>query len=791
MNSFLRVIVVILGATMALSDAQAKGLSSAVESVQRNAEHQIKSLLEPLIEKYCHDECKLMSVTATVDLVTPDELAPGFDDVDPRGAAKLAPSSARIKMLMDEKIGPVSRTKMLELIQQYLDTMDYPVKIETQLAHFPQPLGAAGKIAERRDRVSKQFRASVDDLFRQFCPDHCMLADFELHTEQVNPEEAQYGAPGEFIEEGGIAIRIKQISGTILTDEEMEATERTNVLEMARLKTNFFKNVDLQMKNLKFPRPGSMGAEGNGLQTSRANRFGRGLASSTSSEHKGDHKSESSHTSSSDSRNTFATNSQNTNTSTNNESQQRQERFERIEKIERVESGDAVQAELQKFKVFGLIFSCSIISMLLFILMATLRPARSGGQSAISRVVQQLTSDPVSTAAPSTYKPGDGSGGTGSEERAALLAKRYEVERLYEEMMTLFSEQPKVAKQVFSRVLAEEGVEVTAQYMQIFGETIVVDMLRDPSLQADVTELTEFYAKNPMDLKDDEKSDLLKKLYNRAIAGKLLVMGSRASSQFDFLADMDGTQILELIRNESLTVKAIVMTQSDTSKRQQIYTHLDEGTRMKLLTELSRIDYLPRDYIANVANALKRKRRENPRLNTEALPGSEVLLTLLERSGADMQKVVVKNLELSNPETARAIKSKLVSIDTLKHLRDGQLLEVVLSLRHDELLQFLKGASDSTKAAVMTKAPKELSSELEEELGVIDNVSREAYQNVERKILNRMKIMANEGLINLVETNERMLTEGGGGSFVEAGPASGHSGDGDGTMTGIKKAAGW
>jgi hypothetical protein len=178
------------------SVAHARGLSSAVESVQRTAEHQIKSLLEPLIEKYCRDECKLMSVTATVDLMTPDDIAPGFDDVDPRGAAKLAPSSARVKMLMDEKIGPVSRTKMLELIQQYLDTMDYPVKVETQLAHFPQPLGAAGKVAELRDRVAKQFRTTIDDLFRQFCPDHCMLADFELNTELVNAEEAQYGAPG-------------------------------------------------------------------------------------------------------------------------------------------------------------------------------------------------------------------------------------------------------------------------------------------------------------------------------------------------------------------------------------------------------------------------------------------------------------------------------------------------------------------------------------------------------------------------------------------------------------------
>lgn len=303
----------------------------------------------------------------------------------------------------------------------------------------------------------------------------------------------------------------------------------------------------------------------------------------------------------------------------------------------------------------------------------------------------------------------------------------------------------------------------------------------------------EFYAKNPQDMKDDEKLELLKKLQNRTIAGKLVVMGNRSSNLFDFLAEMDGTQIMELVRAESLTVKSIILTQCDLQKRQAIYTQLDEETRMKLLTELSRIDYLPRDYIFNVANALKRKRRDNPRLNTEALPGSEVLVNLLERTGVAIQRSVVKNLEITAPESARTVKSKLVSLDTLRFLRDGQLLEVVLSLRHDELLQFLKGAPAEIKAAVFGKSPKELVVELEEELVSLGTLSREQYQGIERKVLNRMKMMANEGLLNLVETNERMFADspldGMNADFVPA--TEGAYAGGTSTTTAIKKVSGW
>ena len=73
-----------------------------------------------------------------------------------------------------------------------------------------------------------------------------------------------------------------------------------------------------------------------------------------------------------------------------------------------------------------------------------------------------------------------------------------------------------------------------------------------------------------------------------------------------------------------------------------------------------------------------------------------------------LQQVVIRNLEVTNPDSARTVKGKLVCLDTLRFLRDGQLLEVVLSLSHDELLQFLKGCPTEVRQSIFAKSPKEL-----------------------------------------------------------------------------------
>lgn len=803
--------------SLALSfSAQAR--PGAIQSTQKTTEAQLRGLIEPLLEKYCPDQCKLLSVSSSVDVAVEDNVAPGFDDINAGRAENLAATSAKVKVLIDDKVGPVSRRKLLDLVQQYLDTLDYPVKIDTQIAHFPTAIGSVGKATELRERVIKQFKGTLDSLFQQFCPKTCLLADFDIQTDVVNGEEAQYGSAGEYVQDGDIAIKIKDISGTILVDDLLSPEERGNILEMAKLKTNYLKNVSLTGKSLKFPHPASdpalAGANGSGYITDAdGNIIGKKL---TATEKNSKEVKESNLNANSTNNNNSATNSKtdslnqsnnvsknesksqnssnNTQQSQTKEENLKQEKFERFEKIERVENGDAVQAELAKFKVYGLIFACSVLSLLIFLIMTTFKS--KFGISHIHNAIRENAAAPpaqLPEAAPASH---DGAPQTSSDERITRITKRYEIERLTEELLSIYAQQPKVAKQVFSRVLTEEGVEATADCIHLFGESIVLDMLRDPSLQSDISELMEYYVKNLIELSDDEKLEILKNLHQRTVAAKLIVMGNRSSNLFDFLSDMDGMQILELIRTESLTVKSIVITQCDPQKRAAIYGQLDEETRMKLLQELSRIDYLPRDYVFNVANALKRKRKENPKLNTEALPGSEVLINLLEKTGPKVQKTVIGNLEYSSPESARMVKSKLISVDTLRFLRDGQLLEVVLSLKHDELLQFLKGATEEIRRAIFEKSPKELITELEEELQSISLLSRETYQAMERKVINRIKSMSNEGLINLVETNERMFA-----AYASAGTAYANAPDGTrppqmktentSNTIPIKKASGW
>jgi hypothetical protein len=76
------------------------------------------------------------------------------------------------------------------------------------------------------------------------------------------------------------------------------------------------------------------------------------------------------------------------------------------------------------------------------------------------------------------------------------LSIKMKIEGLREELLKAFVDNPKVARDTFSRMLQEEGVDQTARYVHLFGPMIIFDLMSDPSLQRDLNDLSEFYYKS-------------------------------------------------------------------------------------------------------------------------------------------------------------------------------------------------------------------------------------------------------------------------------------------------------
>ncbi len=737
------------------------GAAPSTLDVKKRGEQEIRRVVEPVLDQYCHDQCKIIHVETEVDLAIDDLTTPGFEDGG--GKVSLAPASGKVKLLIDENLGTKNRIKITDLLKEHLEALDYPVQLETKTTKFPQPASSSYRTAELREKVSKDIKNSLTSLISQFCPKNCVLGEFDVQTEAVNPEEVDYASGQDYFQDGPTAVRVKSVKANLMIDENLPASEAAGILEMAKLKVSQFKSTDITSQTMKFPKTvdelnAAIAAnEINGKNRNPASMNTGDLKELRDSKEVKDSKELKDSKETSVGSNTSTNNNTNSKTETvaKNESGNKTEHFEKYEKIERVENGDAVQKTLDKFRMFGIIISGIILALLCTLVLISFKKQifttlgmQGGGAGEGKGGDSKITH---------AYSFG-GDSNLSSDEKGALIARRIEANNLHNELTNIFGEQPKVAKHVFTNVLTEEGIEELAQYLEMFGESVVMDLLKDPGLQTDCAELMDFYTKNTFDLTEEEKFSLLKRLHHRTTTAKMQIFGSRSATLFDFLAEMESIQISDMVKSESNTVKAIVLTQCDQKKRNAVFNSYEEGLRLKLMTELTRIDHLPKNYIFNVASALRRKKAENPKYNTEALPGSDVLVSFLEKSGLETQKAIVQQLmSSSSGDAIHALKAKLASLETVRYMKDSHVTEIATSLKHDELVQFLRGATPDIRDAILNKVPQDLAIEISEEIDMVEPVGRETYVSIERKVLNKIKLLSNQGQINLAELNERMF----------------------------------
>ena len=331
-------------------------------------------------------------------------------------------------------------------------------------------------------------------------------------------------------------------------------------------------------------------------------------------------------------------------------------------------------------------------------------------------------------------------------------------QELKDELTQIFIGSPKVAKETFTRLLQEEGTEETAKYVFIFGKMIIFELLSDPNLQRNLYELSEYYHKSSFEFSLKDEIALLQVLKTKVTANEIKVLAKKSIDQFDFLAKLDAPQIFELMSDEKPQIQSIILTQISPKRRKIVFELFTGKARMNLMNELCKADAIPREFLYNVALALSKKVSSKPAFDAQSLRSSDIILELLEKASLFEQKVLMKNLNESNLEAAKAIKLKLVSIETLPFLKDGHLLELVLGMERDDLLNFLAGSPVHIRDLLLSHAPEELAESWAEDLNNISGVEDNTYRLVELKILGKVRHLATNGAISLLEINEMIFS---------------------------------
>ncbi len=743
---------------------------------------QIQSKIQKDLGRYCPDGCSLLEVEVESREVFDTSRANlGFDSVEatPR---RFEAKRAEAEILVDNRIGATNIERLSDVLSKASRSYGIPIDLELTRTTFPDSPQVVRSEAESKNVALGRVKAEVEQIISGFCPDDCRLNSVQVSTSRIAVEESQLQPAHRVVvvPESKWALLIQGSVVAVSLDERMSASRKSQIESVLRDTLASFGNANLNVKSVQLPRSARLiEKDDNDLRSDpwgidklgRALKVFREFANTKEIIKEREISSREAMLEKSSATKERIDQARETSTSLQSQSES---------KSLTKEEGNSVAFWTQE----RVILLGGALCVVLLVLALGLRFVLTGKQvqhlisegrgvhtsesESFNELNEKFNSeDNVVAASPNAHGEGRAArmvrssqplpvGSVVIQGHGADVATRLNIQSIRDELTQYFIVQPKVAREVFSRILREDGVDFAAKCVSVLGEVVVFDLARDHDLKKEVALLAEYIHVSPPFVDDAEQLDVLRSLKLKLTAGKIKQLTQKTQDAFEFLRAHSARVIFDLIADESARSQAVVLTQLSTEKRRLVFELFHGQGKSDLLRAFGLNENLSRDYLQNLADLLKRKLQTSNIADSGALGGADVIIDLMEQSDKQAQALMLSDLDAHDVELARQVRSRLVSIETLGYLSDGLLLEVFLSMEPQQMVVFLAGVREHIRQMILQKAPDDISYDWNASASNLKGIDPENFRLAEMQVLGKMRSFVSSGLLNLSDINDIM-----------------------------------
>ncbi len=738
--------------------------AQSLENFRNRSQNQLQQKIQVTLNKYCPEGCELISAEVEVKQleVESDEL--GFEAVSGVDSTPhYQVQKAIVQVQIDDRIASKEKNRLQKMIENTAQSIASTVEVSWALVQLPR-IGYADKDEETlKLKVTKDVTQTVTKIIEEYCPGDCILNKVSVEGEQVTPDMVKTLPMAQVVRDSNLSssFYVKNILVDLTLDNKINPAEKQKLLDLTRARLSWIEPVEIKTRSLNFPQNSAVknGSDPYGLDRLRETlKIFRELAGTKevfTNTTTNDSKQLNAEVNSKSKESILAKElRENSLTETQNKTLE--------SNVNEKNSATSADKKVELYLLGGLFLL--VIGALIFILNKKNKQleARSSAVALSAPADQNYTKSQRPQLLASTY-PLDQSNQTPqfpqltavSRDQEALLKRQCQY--LKDELGQLFLRQPKISKDVFTRILQEEGPFETAKFIHVVGTFVLREFMHDAKMRQELLRLSDVYQKSDFYFTEEETIKILQQLKTRVTASEIRQMVQ--SDPFEFLKDYEADQITKLIDGETLLIQGFILTQLSGKVRNEVFLQLGQNDKIKIMSELSHVQSIPRDYLDSLAAALKEKSQKMPVLDSEKINGADVLMDLLQQAKFSEQKDLIKELNDKNPQMASGIKARLITSEIVPYLRDGSILELVMGMNRQHLTHFLLGTTDVVRDSIVNRCPRDLVNTWVEEIQAkgLTQVAESDFQTAEASLHGRIAYLIQQGGVNLREINEKIF----------------------------------
>jgi len=227
------------------------------------------------------------------------------------------------------------------------------------------------------------------------------------------------------------------------------------------------------------------------------------------------------------------------------------------------------------------------------------------------------------------------------------------------------------------------------------------------------------------------------------------------SGPFDFLRDIDASQIVSFLQAEHPQTVALVLAHLPPTQAAIVLTGLHPDVQPDVAMRIAMMDRTAPDVVKEVDRLLRQKLSSVGTQSYKSLGGVKYLVDLLNSADNSSSKSIVDSLDETNPELADEIKKNMFTFEDIVRLSDRDMQRIAREVDTKDLVVALRNVNDDLRQKFFKGYSQRAQAQLKEDMEVQQPIRLSVVEDSQQKIV---------AIIRRLEQAEEITIAGGGGS---------------------------
>jgi flagellar motor switch protein FliG len=220
---------------------------------------------------------------------------------------------------------------------------------------------------------------------------------------------------------------------------------------------------------------------------------------------------------------------------------------------------------------------------------------------------------------------------------------------------------------------------------------------------------------------------------------------AKAAKPFSFLGEIDPAQVILILREEPVSVAAIILSYLDPKQASAVIRLMSPEKQHEVIKRIASLQAIDPEVLKKMEAALHEKISLQGKMETEAVDGTAALASILRYLEPERGQSIIAELDEIDPEIGRQIRDKLFTLDDVMEIGDRQLQEALREYSPRELAVLLKGKEDPFRNKILANVSANRRSLVLEEYDYLGPIKRDEADDMTRRFLARFKILHETG----------------------------------------------